>query len=346
MRLGVTLKDALNEQGPGGPDMPAAARVIEALAGAARDLADVIATPATGESLGARLGSDNSDGDQQRKLDLVAEDIFREALRGAGVGPYLSEETEGPLTLDPSGSLAVAIDPLDGSSNIEVNGVIGTIFSILPAPKSAKIDPGLAFTQTGRAQIAAGFFMYGPQTRLVLTMGAGVDVYALNRLEGAFQLMESGVRIPPGVAEYAINASNRRYWREPVRRYIDDCCLGVEGPRGANFNMRWNGSMVADAYRVLTRGGLFLYPADSRRGYEHGRLRLLYEASPVAFLTEQAGGAATDGQNSILDITPSRPHARTPLIFGAADEADILRHHHLVPAAPARDTRPRLGAAV
>jgi fructose-1,6-bisphosphatase I len=321
MRLGVTLKDALNEQGPGGPDMPAAARVIEALAGAARDLADVIATPATGESLGARLGSDNSDGDQQRKLDLVAEDIFREALRGAGVGPYLSEETEGPLTLDPSGSLAVAIDPLDGSSNIEVNGVIGTIFSILPAPKSAKIDPGLAFTQTGRAQIAAGFFMYGPQTRLVLTMGAGV-------------------------AEYAINASNRRYWREPVRRYIDDCCLGVEGPRGANFNMRWNGSMVADAYRVLTRGGLFLYPADSRRGYEHGRLRLLYEASPVAFLTEQAGGAATDGQNSILDITPSRPHARTPLIFGAADEADILRHHHLVPAAPARDTRPRLGAAV
>jgi fructose-1,6-bisphosphatase I len=331
-------------QGRESPDMRGAERVVEALAGAARDLAEVIAAPVTGESLGAKLGSDNSDGDQQRKLDLVAEDICREALRGAGVGPYLSEETEGPLTLDRAGSLAVAIDPLDGSSNIEVNGVIGTIFSILPAPDLAKTDPALAFAQTGRAQIAAGFFMYGPQTRLVLTMGAGVDVYALDRAAGAFLLLESGIRIPSGGAEYAVNASNRRYWREPVRRYIDDCCLGAEGPRGANFNMRWSGSMVADAYRVLTRGGLFLYPADSRRGYELGRLRLLYEASPVAFLTEQAGGAATDGLDSILDIIPERPHARTPVIFGAADEVEILRQNHLVPAATLRDMR--LGATV
>jgi len=344
MRLGATLRDALHAQDPDGAR--AAAEVIEALAGAARDIAEVIATPATGESLGARLGSDNSDGDQQRKLDLVAEDICREALRGAGVGPYLSEETEGPLTLDPAGSLAVAIDPLDGSSNIEVNGVIGTIFSILPAPDSARMDPSLAFTQPGRAQIAAGFFMYGPQTRLVLTTGAGVDVYALDRASGVFRLMESGARIPNGGAEYSVNASNRRYWREPVRRYIDDCCLGAEGPRGANFNMRWTGSMVADAYRVLTRGGVFLYPADSRRGYEQGRLRLLYEASPVAFLTEQAGGGATDGLSSILEIRPSRPHARTPLIFGAADEVEILRQNHLVTSATARDARTRLGAGV
>jgi len=346
MRLGATLRDALHVPGHGDAEARAVAAVIEALGGAARDLAEVIATPVTGESLGAKLGSDNSDGDQQRKLDLVAEDICREALRGAGVGPYLSEETEGPLTLDPSGPLAVAIDPLDGSSNIDVNGVIGTIFSILPAPSLAKTDPALAFTQPGRAQVAAGFFMYGPQTRLVLTLGAGVDVYALDRASGAFQLVESGMRIPAGGAEYAVNASNRRYWREPVRRYIDDCCLGVDGPRGANFNMRWNGSMVADAYRVLTRGGLFLYPADSRRGYEQGRLRLLYEASPVAFLIEQAGGAATDGLNVILDIPPSRPHARTPLIFGAADEVEILRHNHLVPNATSRDARASLGAAV
>jgi len=143
-----------------------------------------------------------------------------------------------------------------------------------------------------------------------------------------------------------VNASNRRYWREPVRRYVDDCCLGADGPRGGNFNMRWTGSMVADAYRVLTRGGLFLYPGDSRRGYEQGRLRLLYEANPVAFLTEQAGGAATDGENSILDIIPQRPHARTPVIFGAADEVEILRQNHLVPAATPRDARERLGAAV
>jgi fructose-1,6-bisphosphatase I len=342
MRFGATLGDVLHVRGQDG----AAARVIVALAGAARDLAEVIATPAMGESLGAKVGSDNSDGDQQRKLDLVAEDICREALRGAGVGPYLSEETEGPLTLDPAGCLAAAIDPLDGSSNIEVNGVIGTIFSILPAPDSAKTDPGLAFTQTGRAQIAAGFFMYGPQTRLVLTTGAGVDVYALDRVEGVFRLVESQIRIPTGCAEYAVNTSNHRYWPEPVRRYIEDCCLGAEGPRGVNFNMRWNGSMVADAYRVLTRGGIFLYPADSRRGYEQGRLRLLYEASPVAFLAEQAGGGATDGQNPILDCPPSRPHARTPLIFGAADELEMFGHYHRAPAAAPHGARARLGAAV
>jgi len=346
MRHGATLGDTLQAQEHDAAGAGAAARVIEALAGAARELAEVIATPAAGESLGARVGSDNSDGDQQRKLDLVAEEICREALRGAGVGPYLSEETEGPLTLHPGGSLAVAIDPLDGSSNIEVNGVIGTIFSILPAPESVKADPGVAFTQKGRAQIAAGFFMYGPQTRLVLTVGAGVDVYALDRASGAFRLVESGVRIPSGGAEYAVNASNRRYWREPVRRYIDDCCLGADGPRGANFNMRWSGSMVADAYRVLTRGGLFLYPADSRGGYEQGRLRLLYEASPVAFLTEQAGGAAIDGKNPILDIAPERPHARTPVIFGDADEVEILHQNHLVTSATPRDARTRLGAAV
>jgi fructose-1,6-bisphosphatase I len=344
MRLGATLTDALHAQGHDDANARAVARVIEALGGAARDLAEVIATPAAGAALGAKLGSDNSDGDQQRKLDLVAEDICRAALGGTGVGPYLSEETEGPLTLDPAGSLAVAIDPLDGSSNIEVNGVIGTIFSILPAPDLAKTDPGVAFAQTGRAQLAAGFFMYGPQTRLVLTIGAGVDVYALDRAGGVFRLVESGMTIPSGGAEYSVNASNHRYWREPVRRYIDDCCLGADGPRGANFNMRWSGSMVADAYRVLTRGGLFLYPADSRRGYEQGRLRLLYEASPVAFLTEQAGGAATDGQTSILDIPPARPHARTPLIFGAADEVEILQHNHVV--ATSRDARTRLGAAV
>jgi len=346
MRLGATLGEGLRVEGRDGAHTRATARVIEALAGASRDLAEVIATPVMGESLGAKLGSDNSDGDQQRKLDLVAEDLCRDALRGAGVGPYLSEETEGPLTLDPAGSLAVAIDPLDGSSNIEVNGVIGTIFSILPAPEAAKADPGLAFTQTGRAQIAAGFFMYGPQTRLVLTMGDGVDVYALDRAQGEFRLVESGVQIPAGCAEYAVNASNHRYWREPVRRYVDDCSQGADGPRGFNFNMRWTGSMVADAYRILTRGGLFLYPGDSRRGYEQGRLRLIYEASPVAFLTEQAGGAAIDGQTSILDIPPSRPHARTPVIFGATDEVDICQQYHQVPAATPGDARARLGAGV
>ena len=334
MQLGATLTIVLGELIAGRDENGrGAARIVEGLAGGAAALSEIIARPPLDGRLGASVGSANSDGDHQRKLDLVAEDLCRAALTAAGVGPYLSEECEGALTLDPAGSLAVAIDPLDGSSNIDVNGVVGTIFSILPAPSNARVDPATAFTQTGRAQIGAGFFMYGPQTSLVLSLGEGVDLFVLDRAIGAFRLVERKLTIPPGGAEYAINASNHRHWREPVRRYVEDCVLGAEGSRATDFNMRWTGSLVADAFRILTRGGVFLYPADARRGYDQGRLRLLYEASPIAFLTEKAGGSAIDGLGAILDLTPKRLHERAPLIMGSASEVEAIRSHHLSTAA-------------
>jgi fructose-1,6-bisphosphatase I len=308
-----------------GAQARAAARVILALARAAAELSAVIARPSIEGRLGAATGGANVDGDAQRKLDLIAEDLCRSALQSAGVGPYLSEETEAPLVLDPAGTVAVAIDPLDGSSNIDVNGVIGTIFSVLPARGP---DAATSFFQSGRAQIAAGFFMYGPQTTLVASIGKGVDVFTLDRSAGEFVRVEQGLRIPEGTPEYAINASNHRHWREAVRNYIDDCLRGADGPHGKTYNMRWAGSLVADGYRIFNRGGIFLYPADGRKGYDQGRLRLLYEASPIAFLAEQAGGAATDGERPILDIVPHRPHERAPLVMGSADKVERVRRYH------------------
>ena len=308
-----------------GAPAKAAARAVLALARAAAELSAVIARPAVEGRLGTTTGGANVDGDAQRKLDLIAEHLCRSALESAGVGPYLSEENDAPVSLDPKGTVAVAIDPLDGSSNIDVNGVIGTIFSVLPARGP---DPAVSFFQSGRSQIAAGFFMYGPQTTLVLSLGRGVDVFALDRTAGEFVLVEQSLKIPEGTPEYAINASNHRQWREAVRNYIDDCLRGADGPHGKTYNMRWAGSLVADAFRIFSRGGIFLYPADGRKGYDQGRLRLLYEASPIAFLAEQAGGAATDGERPILDIVPHRPHERAPLVMGSADKVERVRRYH------------------
>lgn len=327
MERGASLAAVLEEDGVAGP----AARVALALAGAAAQLSQMIARPRLAGRLGAATGGANSDGDAQRQLDIMAEDLCQGALRGAGVGPYLSEETEGAVTLDPEGEVAVAIDPLDGSSNIDVNGVIGTIFSLLPAAPG--MEPEAAFAQPGRVQIGAGLFIYGPQTTLLLGMGRGVDLFTLDRDTGEFLLSDESLEIPTGAAEYAINASNQRHWREPVRRYVEDCVLGAEGPHGKTHNMRWNGSLVADALRIFLRGGVFLYPSDARKGYEQGRLRLLYEANPVAFLAEHAGGAATDGERAILDIVPTRLHQRIPLVMGSADMVEAVRSYH-ISAAP------------
>ncbi len=325
LQPGETLSTALS--GARGPHHVAAARAVLALAQAASELAAVISRPSLSGGLGTVTGGANSDGDAQRQLDLIAEDICREALMTAQVGPYLSEETEAPITLDESGEIAVAIDPLDGSSNIDVNGVVGTIFSLLPAPRGHP-DPALAFMQSGRAQIGAGFFMYGPQTSLVVSLGSGVDLFILDRRTGEFVLSEHGLAIPRTTSEFAINASNHRHWQAPVRAYIEDCLAGETGPRGRNFNMRWAASLVADAFRIFARGGVFLYPGDARKGYERGRLRLLYEASPIAFLAEQAGGAASDGERPILDLIAERPHQRAPLVMGSVEEVDMVRRGH------------------
>ena len=325
MRQGGTLEEQLREDGVSAALNLAIVRMAEA----ARSLADLIGAPAVSGRLGAAAGGANIDGDQQRKLDLVAEDLFSRALFEAGVGAYLSEEVEEASLLDPAGTLAVAIDPLDGSSNIDVNAPVGAIFSILPMTPEAIAEPAHAFRQNGRRQLAAGFFVFGPQTSLVLSTGRGVRILALDRRSGVFVVTDPAATIPPAASEYAINASNRRHWRAPVRAYVEDCEQGAEGPTGRNFNMRWAGSLVADAYRIFTRGGIFLYPGDDRPGYDQGRLRLMYEANPVAFLAEQAGGAAIDGLGPVLDRRPERPHERTPLIMGSAEEVERVRRRHL-----------------
>ncbi|MEK9797860.1 MAG: class 1 fructose-bisphosphatase, partial [Alphaproteobacteria bacterium] len=236
----------------------------------------------------------------------------------AGVAAYLSEERDSAMGLDDGGDVIVASDPLDGSSNIDTNVSIGTIFSILPAAGG--------HLQPGRNQLASGIFVYGPQTTLLVTFGDGVFAFQLAE-DREFYDMGWQVQIPPETSEFAINASNSRHWRAPVSRYIADCLAGVDGPRQRNFNMRWVGSLVADGWRIFRRGGIFLYPADARKGYDTGRLRLVYEANPMAMLVSQAGGRASDGQQDILAITPTSLHQRVPLVFGSANEVDEFMNY-------------------
>ncbi|MDO5703663.1 MAG: class 1 fructose-bisphosphatase [Paracoccus sp. (in: a-proteobacteria)] len=311
------------------PEIPARiAPVLQALCGVGAALSARIARAGLDEKLGESVGT-NLGGDGQKALDVIADEAFMAALRGTGVRDYASEEQDSIVTLDPDGDLALAIDPLDGSSNIDVNISIGTIFSILPAGATG-MDSFL-----GRVpdQIAAGYIIYGPQTALVLSWGQGTRRYVLDRDGGAFRLVEPAVRIPAQSTEFAINTSNYRHWPLPIRAYIDDCVAGAEGVRGQNFNMRWVASLVAETHRILTRGGIFLYPRDSRKGYEAGRLRLLYECAPIAMLVEQAGGMATDGQAPILSLAATGLHQRTPLVFGSADKVARVTAYHDLPAA-------------
>ncbi len=289
------------------------AKVILSLAGAASAIAAEIRMPAT--ALDAAAGAVNADGDTQKKLDVIADEIVLDALRGTGAAAYLSEEREEAIPLDPDGGLIIACDPLDGSSNIGVNVSVGTIFSVLPA------DGG--DLQPGRAQLAAGFFVYGPQTTLLLTTGSGTASFRMDD-DGRFVMISENVRIPSEASEFAINASNRRHWPAPITRYVEGCLAGADGPRGHDYNMRWVASLVAETWRIISRGGVFLYPADARKGYAAGRLRLVYEAAPVAMLVEQAGGRATDGARDIMDITPDGLHQRVPLVFGAKNEVEAV----------------------
>lgn len=302
--------------------------VVLALSEVAGRLARIVARgPLTGR-LGAEIGAANADGDQQRSLDLIADDLVVEVLRRTPTRYYATEEAEEIVTLASDGRLAVAVDPLDGSSNIDVNVSIGTIFSIFEArPEGA----AASFLRPGREQLAAGYFIYGPQTALMLTCGRGTQCFVADPDDGLFKLVSSDVRITPSTSEFAINASNYRHWLEPVRTFIDDCIEGAQGPRGKDFNMRWVASLVADTHRILARGGVFLYPADQRKGYGNGRLRMVYEAAPIAMLVEQAGGAAIDGCQRILDVAPRELHQRTPLIFGSAEKVERVRAYHTDP---------------
>lgn len=300
--------------------------VIDALCRVGVSLARTIARGSLGQTLGATVGQ-NTDGDHQVALDVMADEAFAAALAETPVRWYASEEQKEIVELNPTGRYALAIDPLDGSSNTDVNVSIGTIFSIYPALDDARAS----LLRPGREQIVAGYIIYGPQTCLVVTFGAGTMMYVLDPDTQRFELAKPALMIPSVAAEFAINASNYRHWPKPIRAYVDDCLAGSEGPRERDFNMRWVASLVAETHRILNRGGIFLYPSDSRRGYERGRLRMVYECAPIAFLVEQAGGKATDGCDAILGKVAAELHARTPFVFGSAVKVDRVAAYHDLP---------------
>jgi fructose-1,6-bisphosphatase I len=311
----ITLNARLQSLKTGRKQQEALIDLFTALADSAYNVSQIIEA---GGDLSDTIGAQNSDGDTQKALDVIADDRFLAAARASGVvATYFSEEQDSAVLIEESAPLVVAIDPLDGSSNIDVNISIGTIISVLPNPGG---DLQQSAMQVGNNQLAAAFFVYGPQTTLYLTTGNGTDLYRIDPSTGVFLLVEEGIEIPAEASEYAINASNARHWFTPVQRYISDLLLGDEGPRERNFNTRWIGSLVADATRIFNRGGVFLYPSDRRPRYENGRLRLIYEANPVAYLIEQAGGAATDGVMRILEKAPTEIHERTALVFGSKTE--------------------------
>ncbi|MGR3322360.1 MAG: class 1 fructose-bisphosphatase [Pseudooceanicola sp.] len=316
----------LIEQLPGRAIPTDIIRAAEALCTVAAQLSQRISLGALGHDLAAAVG-ENADGDAQKALDIIADDEFRAALLGTGIRWYASEERDEVEALDPDGPLALAIDPLDGSSNIDVNVSIGTIFCIRPALD----DASATFLRDGHSIRAAGYFIYGPQTILVASFGDGVRQFVLDRAAGTFRETATAPAIPDESSEFAINASNYRHWPQPIRAYIDDCLAGSEGPRGKNFNMRWVASLVAETHRIMSRGGIFLYPGDARPGYRHGRLRQVYECHPIAFLVEQAGGRATDGLDRLLDKVPDSLHARTPFVFGTAQKVDRVTTYHDLP---------------
>ena len=316
----TTLHEHLATWSAADPNRHPLADTIEIIASAAAHLSGVIAQgPLAGDV--SRLLGDSADGDGQKALDAYANILFIDRLRSAPVAAVVSEEENEPVVLNPGGMLAVALDPLDGSNNIDVDAPLGTVFSVLPA-KAPGAPQSSLFLVPGSLQLAAGFVLYGPHTSLVLTLGDGVNIFTLDRRHDVFVLSRSAVEIPPGRREYAINASNARHWPLPVRAFVEECVAGRDGPRGVDYNTRWLGAVVAEAFRILVHGGIYLYPGDVRPGYRRGRLRLLYEASPIAFLVEQAGGTATDGYTRTLDIVPTAIHEQAPLIFGSKDKVE------------------------
>jgi fructose-1,6-bisphosphatase I/sedoheptulose-1,7-bisphosphatase len=310
-------------------DGEAVAELVHALS---RSVARIAGHLARGALDGHRgeTGTRNVHGEAQRPLDQLSDDVIAEETLATGrLAALASEEAAGLRT--PSGGhgpYLLAVDPLDGSSNLDVNVGVGTIFSILRSPRPGEEPRPQDFRQAGTAQLCAGFAMYGPSTVLVLTTGSGVDAFTLDPATGRFLLTHPQLRIPERSDEFAINASNARFWEQPVRRYVADCLAGAAGPRGRDTNMRWVASLVADVYRILSRGGVFLYPRDTREPLRPGRLRLLYECNPVAFIVEQAGGAALSGHARTLDLAPDELHQKVPFVFGSAHEVTRIEDLH------------------
>lgn len=276
--------------------------------------------------------SENVQGETQKKLDIISNDVFTETLmKGGQVAGLASEEMDEVYHLPESaqrGKYLVVYDPLDGSSNIDVNVTVGTIFSVLRAPEGVENPTEKDFLLPGTEQVAAGYCIYGPSTIMVLTTGDGVSGFTLDQDVGEFMLTHPNITIPEDTSEFAINMSNQRFWDAPVKRYIDECLIGKEGPRGRDFNMRWVASMVAEVHRILTRGGIFMYPIDSKHRERGGKLRLMYEANPMSMIVEQAGGLSITGPDRILSLEPQKLHQRVPVILGSKNEVQRVWDYH------------------
>ena len=328
----ISLSRYLVEQQRDKGHIPADLRLLlEVVARACKSISHAGNKGALGGVLGS-AESENVQGEVQKKLDIIANEVLLEANEWGGhLAAMASEEMDSIYLVPnryPQGEYLLLFDPLDGSSNIDVNVSIGTIFSVLKKAEGSQGVTEQDFLQPGKQQVAAGYCVYGPQTTLVLTVGDGVAMFTLDREQGSFVLTQENVQVPADTKEFAINMSNMRHWDEPVRRYIDECLQGKEGPRGKDFNMRWIASMVADVHRILTRGGVFMYPWDKREPHKPGKLRLLYEANPMSWLIEQAGGASTNGKERILDLQPGQLHERVSVILGSKNEVERVTQYH------------------
>ncbi|MCA8883971.1 MAG: class 1 fructose-bisphosphatase [Rhodobacteraceae bacterium] len=305
--------------------------LLHSVATACKAISNTLKNGALADVLGS-LESENVQGETQKKLDVIANDIFLQRCEFSGVlAAMVSEEMDHIYDIPsrfPKGRYVLLFDPLDGSSNIDVNVSVGSIFSILRLPEVPDTNSYDAVLRPGVEQVAAGYALYGPSTMLVLTTGNGVNGFTLDGNIGEFRLTHHNITIPEDAAEFSINASRAQWWEPPVQRYVEECVAGANGPRGKYFNMRWVASMVAEVHRILLRGGVFLYPIDEKNRDAGGKLRLFYEANPMAYLIEQAGGAASTGRERIMEIAPQSPHQRVPVALGSRHEIARLERYH------------------
>lgn len=308
---------------------PALNDVITTVTDVGKTISQLLRKGALADILG-EAGNQNVQGEEQKKLDVLANDLLLDALaKNSHCAGVASEELDDATPANADGSLLVLFDPLDGSSNIDINMAVGTIFSILPYQRQGQISENSDFLQAGNQQLAAGYLLYGTSTVLALTITDNVVMFSLDPDTNDYVLIEENVTIDADTSEYAINASNYRYWRAPMQQYIDELIAGKTGVRGRDFNTRWVAAMVGDVHRILCRGGLFTYPFDTKDANKAGKLRLMYEANPMSLLIERAGGAATDAVNRILDIAPTDIHQRVPVVLGSKNEVDYVKNLHV-----------------
>jgi fructose-1,6-bisphosphatase len=322
----TTISKFLIQQVPEGPHGRELAALLVDVAAVVKAISAAVGKgPLVG--LASLAGPEHAQAESHKRLDQLADELFARGVEWSGlVGALASEETEDVHFVEGNGRLVLVFDPLDGSNNLDVNLPVGSIFSVLALPETTRGTS--AVLQPGTRQLAAGYAVYGPSTQVVITVGRGTHGFTLDREIGNFVLTHPDIRVPEEGSDYLINASNRRFWEPPIVRYVDECKAGVEGPRGRDFNTRWVASMVADVHRILLRGGIYMYPRDQKESNRSGRLRLLYEANPMAMIIEQAGGAASTGRGRILEIEPERLHQRVPAILGSrAEVARVERYH-------------------